>query len=125
CDETAAIGMIPFAASAGAQHCRATHLNTRIQTSPQCEALAPRAAHQTSHAQPFRSAAPIGVEFLKLLQVGFRKVPVNDVPESFDVLRSRIAVVNIVSVLPDVASQDRSLVMSDRIVSIVAALDRE
>ena len=62
-------------------------------------------------------------ELVILFQIGLGKVPVNDVPKCFDVLRSRIAIVDVVSVLPYIARQDRSLIVNNRVVCVMTALD--
>src|SRR5271156_5286840 len=63
-----------------------------------------------------RSPASDSFIFLapRLFQILVREFPVDDVPPCLDVLRARVAIVDVVRVLPHVAGKDRGLAVADR-----------
>lgn len=59
-----------------------------------------------------------------LFQIRRGEVPVDKViEEDLDVLRTRVAVVDIVRVFPDVAGYQRGFAMDDRVVGVMGGLD--
>ena len=71
---------------------------------------------------PSRSAQD-EIAALRLFQILIHEVPVHHVPECFDVFRARVAVVDIIRVLPYVAGQQRMIAMLDRGIRVMRADD--
>src|ERR1700728_273342 len=71
--------------------------------------------------EPGADARPVrpGGEESPLRHACRGEIPVDDIPEGFDVLRPRIAVVDVIRMLPYVAGDQRSLAVHDRAVRIV------
>src|SRR5262249_2251013 len=58
-----------------------------------------------------------------LFQIGCCEIPVNQVPPRLDVLSPRVAVVDVIRVLPDVAGNERGLAVRDRRIRVVRGLE--
>src|SRR6185312_9015080 len=77
--------------------------------------------HQTCEGNRFLDAR----HAVALLHLRRSEIPVRQIPERLDILRPRIAVVDVISMFPDVAGQQRAVGAGDRRGRIRSAHDTE
>src|SRR3546814_10004096 len=79
-----------------------------------------------AHKAKSRASAALDPRLATILpQILLDEIPVRERPEVLEKVRSRIAVVDVVSVFPDVAGQQRLLVLGQRVFGVRCAGDRQ
>src|SRR3546814_6939597 len=79
-----------------------------------------------AHKAKSRASAALDPRLATILpQILLDEIPVRERPEVLEKVRSRIAVVDVVSVFPNVAGQQRLLVLGKRVFGVRCAGDRQ
>src|SRR5581483_6908672 len=101
-----------------------TAMNAAPAAAPASTAAARLGAAKARAGPATASAAGLRVGTGRLA-VAVHEVPVDDVPERLDVVHARVAVVDVIGVLPHVAREQRRLARAQRIVGVGAVDDLE